>query len=223
MVPGWSWYPENDVPPNVVRDAGGLVYAAFRDPTEIATGRRAEGLLAALDPAAGGIRWTREGPVEVLAALEDGVLVQEGQAVAAISAGGAVRWTRPIPARQFVTARDTAVDGRRGRIYLGRRGVTPGITAIDAATGAAIWRTPPGDFARLLSVGRSGRVYAAIDRRGRQGVRGLRLASGGVAWERRTGLPAYDALELADGDVAVSAGVRYGPTTRDPLTVRVPG
>jgi outer membrane protein assembly factor BamB len=116
------------------------------------------------------------------------------------------------------------VDGGRGRIYLGRSGAgAPGVTAIDARTGAQLWRTRPGDRARLLSVGRGGRVYVAVDATGRRAVRGLRLATGATAWERRTSLPVRGARELAGGRVAASAGQQFGPTTSDRLTVLVPG
>jgi outer membrane protein assembly factor BamB len=97
------------------------------------------------------------------------------------------------------------------------------VTANDLATGVQAWRTRPSDRARLLSVGRGGRVYVAVDAAAGQGVRGLRLATGAAAWQLRTGLPVRDALELANGRVAVSAGRQYAPTRADRLTVLVPG
>ena len=68
-----------------------------------------------------------------------------------------------------------------------------------------------------------GRVYVAVDATGRRAVRGLRLATGATAWERRTSLPVRGARELAGGRVAVSAGQQFRPTTSDRLTVLVPG
>ena len=70
--PRWRWFPENGVPPMAVGDADGVVYAAFRFSVEIATGRVADGVLMALDPATRTILWQREGPEEALAALPVG-------------------------------------------------------------------------------------------------------------------------------------------------------
>jgi hypothetical protein len=228
--PRWFWYPESDVPAMVVQDAGGRVYAGYTFPVEVATRRQIPGLLMALDPATRAILWQREGPTQALAALPDGVLEAEGGAafgtggaVAAYSSDGTLLWRRGVPSGQRVAPRDTVVDARRGRIYVGRVDTTPGVTALDLATGAQRWKTRPSDRARLLSVGRSGRVYVAIGAAARRGVRGLRLATGVTAWQLRTGLPVRDALELAGGRVAVSAGIPFAPTTRDRLTVLVPG
>lgn len=221
--PRWFWYP-GDVPAMVVRDAGGVIYAAFALPVEIGTQRRLDGLLIAMDPVARTILWEREGPAEVLAALPSGVLAAEAGGVTAYGADGAVRWHRAVAARERVRPRDTIVDAARGRLYLGRTGSTaPGVTAIDLTTGAQVWKTRPSDAARLLSVGRSGRVYVAMDGRGRRAVRGLRSATGATAWQLRTGLPVNDALELGGGRVAVSAGTVFAPTSANRLTVVVPG
>jgi outer membrane protein assembly factor BamB len=144
--------------------------------------------------------------------------------VAAYEPDGTLRWSRPVPAAQRVTPRDTAVDPARGHVYLGRRGGGgPGVTALDAATGAQIWETRPSDRARLLSVGRGGRVYVAIDASGRRAVRALRFRTGVTAWERRTRLPVRGARELASGRVAVSAGNEFAPLPSDRLTVLIPG
>lgn len=226
----WNWYPDFGVPAMAVADASGRIYAGYAFPVEVGTRRQIPGLLMALDPATRTILWTREGPPEVLAALPSGVLVAEGGAsfgtggaVAAYAADGTVLWRRGVPAGQGVAPSTTLLDARRGRIYLGRVVSTPGVTAIDLATGAQAWKTRPSDRARLLSVGGGGRVYVAIDAKARQGVRGLRLATGATAWQLRTGLPVRDALELKNGRVAVSAGRQYAPTTADRLTVLAPG
>ncbi|MGE0026925.1 MAG: PQQ-binding-like beta-propeller repeat protein [Thermoleophilia bacterium] len=222
--PRWFWYPDSDVPAMVVRDAGGRIYGAFELPIEVATQRRLDGLLIAMDPVSRTIQWEREGPTQVLAALPSGVLAADADGVTAYGSDGAELWHRSVTTGQRVTPRSTIVDAARGRVYLGRAGGgAPGVTAVDLATGAQVWKTRPSDEARLLSVGRGGRVYVAIDARGRLAVRGLRLATGATAWQLRTNLAVYDALELAGGRVAVSAGNRFAPTTADRLTVRVPG
>jgi hypothetical protein len=218
----WAWAPEFEVPSMAVRDDAGLVYAAFpfarapgtQDPVD---------LLMAADPASRTIRWRRIGPEQALAALPSGVLAAGDGDVTAVGPDGGVLWRRGVAAGQRLTPRDTIVDARRGRAYLGRVDARPGVTAVDLATGAQLWKTRPSDRARLLSVGRGGRVYVAIDAPSRQGVRGLRLATGATAWRLRTGLPVRDALELAGGRVAVSAGRQYAPTTADRLTVLIPG
>ncbi|HMN97802.1 MAG TPA: PQQ-binding-like beta-propeller repeat protein [Miltoncostaeaceae bacterium] len=220
----WNWFPEFEVPPMAVRDAGSRIYAAFRFPTEVATQRRVPGLLIAIDPVTRTLLWEREGPGEALAGLPSGVLVAEDGGVTAYGADGTVRWRRGVPPHQAVAPGDTVVDAARGRLYLGRiRGGTPGVTSLDLATGAQLWKTRPSDQARLLSVGRGGRVYVAIDAAARRGVRALRLATGATAWGWRTSLPVLGARELPGGLVAVSAGQRYAPTRADRLTVLVPG
>jgi outer membrane protein assembly factor BamB len=219
----FRWTDDFDVPVMTVADGGGLVYAAFDLPVEAGTGTTRPGLLMAVDRATHAIRWTRIGPAEVLAALAPGVLVREGAGVAAYAPDGTLRWTRPVPAGQRTTPRDTGVDAVRGHVHLGRRGGQPGVTALDIATGAQVWETRPSDRARLLSVGRGGRVYVAIDAAGRRAVRALRFRTGATAWERRTRLPVRGARELASGRVAVSAGNEFAPMGSDRLTVLVPG
>lgn len=220
--PGWSWYPENDEPPMVVRDGAGGIYAAFAFARVPGTPQYVD-LLIAVDPVARTILWERQGPAGALAGLPDGVLVAEGDGVTAYDPGGAMRWHRALPGHGLAPAA-TGVDAVRGRVYVGGSVAgSSGVTAIDLATGAVRWATRPADRARLLSVGRGGRVYVAIDASGRRGVRALRFRDGATAWQRRTGLPVLDALELADGRVAVSAGRRYAPTRADRLTVLVPG
>ncbi len=218
--PGWGW--AGDVPPMAARDAAGIVYVAFADPARASGGEPAPGLLMAVDPSARAVLWTRLGPTEVLTGLDEGVLVSENGGITAVGPDGVARWARPLAAGQRVRPAEVVNDAPRGRVYVGRTGgARPGVTALDAATGAQAWRTRPADRARLLSVGRGGRVYVAVDRPGLRAVRAMRIA-GGVAWERRTRIPALSARELADGTVAVSAGARYGHGSDDRLTLLDP-
>jgi outer membrane protein assembly factor BamB len=203
-VPGYSWAAELDVAPVLVRDAAGLAYTAFDGPTDRSTGSPVPGLLVAVDPVARAVVWTRPGPDGVLAALRSGVLAREADRLVALRADGGVRWTRPV-AGGFVQADQVAYDERRDRLYIGRKGPHPGVTALEATTGAQLWRTSTRDRARLLSAGARGPVYVAIDTPGATAVRAIRL-SGATRWQRRTGRPVTGAAELADGTVAVSAG-----------------
>ncbi|MGE3140639.1 MAG: PQQ-binding-like beta-propeller repeat protein, partial [Thermoleophilia bacterium] len=215
-VPGWLWSDDFNVPPMTVRDRAGIVYTAFDRPRPEGAppGTAASGLLVAVDPVARRILWTIEGPSQALTGLTSGVLVAEPGGVAAYRADGTVAWRRVVPEGQRVVPTSVVHDPARGRVYLGRVAVTlrseVGVTAVSAATGARAWRTRPSDRARLLSVGRGGRVYVAIDRAGHRSVRGLRLANATTAWERRTSLPVQSARELLNGTVAVSAGGQYG-------------
>lgn len=215
--PAYRWTPEFSVPPIVVRDAAGRIYTAFGPGTDAATGVAQGGRLIAVDPATHAILWGRAGPGQVLTALGSGVLAARGQGIVAFGPDGAERWSRPVPAVGGGVAPSTTVyDAARGRVYVGRSG--SGVTALVATTGAQVWRTRPSDRARLLSVGRGGRVYLAIDPPGRRAVRAVRLTDGRTVWQRRTSLPVRGALELADGTVAVSAGNLFAPTTADRLT-----
>jgi len=222
----YGWRDEFDVPPMTVRDGAGVVYAAFVAPTERATGRRLlhSGLLMAVDPTTHAILWTRVGPTQVLTGLGSGVLVNEAGGISAIGADGGVRWSRGLSARQRVVPAQAVYDAARGRVYIGRISGAdpPGVTALVASTGAQVWRTTPRDRASLLSVGRGGRVYLAIDSPGRRAARGVRLADGRTVWELRTNLPVLGARELVNGTVAVSAGTPYAPSRADRLTLLDP-
>ncbi len=204
------------MPPVTVRDASGLVYAAFSRPQDAATGATLPGLLLAVDPARRAIVWTRIGPDQVLAGLPSGVLVADGARTLAIAPDGAVRWSRPFA----TTADRVIVDARRGRIYAGSAfRSAPVVRALSLRTGATAWRTRAGDRARLLSVGRGGRVYVALDAAGRRAVRGLRLATGATAWQRRTSLPVLGARELAGGAVAIAAGNQFAGSSGGRMTL----
>ncbi len=215
-VTGWLWEDDFNVPQMTVRDATGIVYTAFSHPRRESAPQAVgpTGLLVAVDPAARRILWTVEGPQEALTGLSSGVLVSEPGGVAAYRADGSVAWRRAVPDGQGVSPSSVVHDPARGRLYLGRpavtRGAQQGVTALTAATGAQVWRTRPADRARLLSVGRGGRVYLAIDRTGAMAVRGVRLTDAATVWERRTSSRVESAQELVNGTVAVSAGTPYG-------------
>ena len=220
-VPGLSWLDESGVPPVVARDLAGLAYAAFERPTDLATGTVPAGRLVAVDPATRTIAWSRTGPSAVLTALRSGVLASEGAGLVALRADGSVLWTRPIAAGQTVSAADVAYDARRDRVYVGRRGRHPGVTALDGATGAQLWRTATRDRARLLSAGARGHVYVAVDTPGATAIRAIRL-SGARRWQRRTGRLVTGAAELANGTVAVSAGSGFPAPGTGILTILDP-
>ncbi len=214
-VPGYLWLGESA--PMTVRDAAGVVYAAFITPTPIREPRGASvpGILVAMDPVARRILWVVEGPATALTGLTSGVLVEQDGGLAAYRPDGTVAWRRAIPAGEVVTPRTVVHDPARGRLYVGRLRPSPGaggqgVTALDPATGAQRWRTVPGDRARLLSVGRGGRVYLAIGRPDRLAVRAVRAADGAAVWQRGTRLRAQSARELVNGTVAVSAGDPLG-------------
>ena len=219
----YEWQDDFDVPPMTVRDGAGVVYAAFSAPLDRASGNRLSGLLMAVDPDARTILWTRIGPVQALTALGSGVLVGRDGGIAAIGPGGADRWTRPLPPGQRVSPAGAIFDAARDRLHISRSGGgAPGVTALVASTGAQAWRTRPRDRARLLSVGRGGRVYLAVDATARRAIRGVRFADGSTAWQRRTSQEVRGARELADGTVAVSAGARFSSGSADRLTLLDP-
>lgn len=219
----FRWSPSRlGVPPMAVDDSGGIVYAAFGGVAEVATGGGLPGVLMAVDPVAKAALWTRTGPRQVLTGLTSGVLTWEAGCIetdcprldgrlVAFDASGGIRWTRPLAG--WASAPGTAFDAARDRIYLGGDRFR-GVMALDAATGDLTWRTRTRDRADLLSVGRSGRVYVAIHRPGREAVRALRLTDGSTLWERRTRMPVLGAHELPNGSVAVSAGIVNTATGR---------
>ncbi|MGD9694650.1 MAG: PQQ-binding-like beta-propeller repeat protein [Thermoleophilia bacterium] len=207
------WQDEFNVPPMVVADRSGRVYVALRDARDAATGTPLPGVVIAVDTAAPGVAWTRLGPSRMLAGLDSGALATDGSAVASLDADGALRWSRAIAAGQAVTPATVAVDPVRQRLYLGRIAAAgrpaAGVTAVDAATGAQLWRTADGDRAALLSTGPSGRVYVALTAPARRAVRAI-AADGRPAWTLRSRLPVTGAAELRTGLVAVSAGSQPG-------------
>ena len=221
---GYRWMPALDEPPVVGRDGAGLIYAAFGQGTDVATGATQPGRLIAVDPVTRAILWSRTGQFEVLTALGTGMLAARAAGLVALGPDGSVLWSRPLPVAQTVAPVGTVYDAARDRLYIRRSGGgSPGVTALVAGTGAQVWRTRPSDRARLLSVGPGGRVYLAIDAPARRAVRAVRFADGRVVWQRRTRLPVRGARELANGMVAVSAGANpFSTTPADRLTLLDP-
>lgn len=223
VEPGLEWVPENAVPPMTVADGTGRIHAGLAFGRDPGTGVAERGRIIAIDPASRAIAWRVVGPYEALVPLRAGVVAAEEGGIVALGPDGARRWARGLPAGQRVAPAATVYDAARDRLYVGRLGTsTPGVSAIDAATGRQLWRTRPRDRARLLSVGRGGRVYLAIDAPGRRAVRGVAFRTGRTVWQRRTRLPVQGARELADGTVAVSAGFRYAAGRSDRLTLLDP-
>ena len=216
----------------VARDSAGTLYSALSTgypPTADGFGQQLPGRLFAVDPASQTRLWWQPGSYEVLTGLDDGVLaVRDKSTLVAFSSSGLEVWSRPLAGWPVTVsdevygseeARSPTVifDRDRNRLYVGRFDGAPGVMALAASTGALVWRSRPADRARLLSVGRSGRAYLAVNAPKRRGVRAVRIA-GGAAWERRTAEPVRGARELADGTVAVSSGLEFGVKKYTPTT-----
>lgn len=190
-----------------VADGAGTAYVAL-PAGRTAAGAPAPARLIAVDAATGAFRWRVEGAFVLTAGLAAGVLVREGDALAAYSPQGRRTWELAgVPVDPPWT---TEVDARRGRAYLGEgspadvRGARS-VIAIDTVTGRVVWRTRPADRATLLSVGPSGRVYVATERRGFPAVRAISPSGRGL-WSRPVGGAATGAAETADGRVGLAAG-----------------
>ncbi len=210
-VPGYIWVNPFSLAPATAVDGDGIVYVAFAGRHPIPTGTSGvqvrPGLLVAVDPVARRIVWTAVGPLDVLAGLGSGVLVRTDEGFAAYRGDGTVAWRQSLPPGEVVVG--AAIhDPVRGRVYVGRSresgDTRRGVTAFDAATGRQLWRTAPVLDATLMSVGRGGRVYLAIERPDKTSVRAVRGADGGAVWQRRTALPVWSVQELLNGTVAVS-------------------
>lgn len=212
----YLWQDEFGVAQMTVRDGTGLIHAAFAAPRDAVGGGTLPGVLLTVDPVARAIVATRVGPTQVLAALPAGVLVAEAGRIVALSPDGSERWSRPFTTRPS----QVLVDAARDRVYVGPAfdGV-PVVRALSLSTGATLWRTATADRARLMSVGRGGRVYLAIDAPGRRAARGVRLANGSTAWQHRTAQPVLGVRELVNGTVAISAGSAYAGSSGGRMTI----
>ncbi len=219
---GWQTLVEGDEPPMIVRDGAGLVYAAL-SPAIAPSGAPAPGLLMAMDPVTRTVVWSLAGPTQVLAGLPSGVVVAADGGVGVVGADGAWRWHRRIPTYGArITPGATAADPARGRLYVGREGGGRRlVTALDLADGVVVWETPASLRARLLSVGRGGRIYLSIGRPRQLAVRAVRFRDARTVWERRTPAPVMSARELRNGTVAVSFGFGFRPR-EDRLTLLDP-
>jgi hypothetical protein len=191
-------------PDLVVADAAGTAYSAHDvGPWDPATGSFTPGALIVLDAATGALRWRMSGVFRPLAALEDGVLVDTRSELVALGADGLQRWSSPLFASDYTDPSHVLVDAPRHRVYVGTANRAAPLTAFDSRTGAVLWRTDPLDRAGLLSVGRSGRVYVAVDRDGVGSLRAVGL-DGSVRWELPTATAMAGAAELPDGTVALT-------------------
>ncbi|WP_217921621.1 hypothetical protein [Miltoncostaea oceani] len=219
--PALEVYFGSDAPPVVVRDGAGIVYSAssVAEPVDA----RSAGRLFALDPASRTLLWQRTGWYQPLAGLRSGLVAYRDGGVAGVGPDGTESWWRALPANEGTEPSAVAVDLLRDRLYVGSAGPTSAsVAAFVGSTGVQLWRTAPEDRSRLLSVGRSGRVYVSIGAAGRRGMRAARLSDGTTVWEKRTRLAVRGAVELRNGMVAVSAGGGWRGPLRDRLTLLDP-
>ena len=197
--PNFSWLPESDAPPLVVRDGSGIVYTGFGAGTDTTTKAAAPARMIAVDSATGAFRW-RQLDAEPLAALASGVVAKTAAGLTAYDGAGTVRWTSPVTGGAVADDVTSAAHTGPARVYATTK---TGVVALDAATGAEAWRTAVADDARLLSIAPSGRLYVAVDRAGRTGLRAISPAGAGV-WQLDTATRVMGARELADGTVALT-------------------
>jgi len=194
--------------------------------------------LYALDRATGAMRWTYEGNDEVTSASGvalNGSTVYASGGTRYLSAidirTGALRWRADLGERPFSPL---VVNGR---VYVGaKRRVDPDddfgflgighLWALDAETGAVLWRTlignpeipnlggvvaRPGLFGNVLVVAGSAGHIVGLDRE-----------TGAVLWEQHRANEAYHAGIVAALDsVAVVAGITSAVLGLDPLTGRI--
>lgn len=210
-----------EAPPVVVRDGAGIAYTAFFAYEPVGT--LETGRLFALDPASRRLLWQRTGWYQPLAGLRSGLVAYRDGGIAGVGPDGTESWWRALPANEGTEPSAVAVDLLRDRLYVGSAGPTSAsVAAFVGSTGVQLWRTAPEDRSRLLSVGRSGRVYVSIGAAARRGMRAARLSDGTTVWEKRTRLAVRGAAELRNGMVAVSAGGGWRGPLRDRLTLLDP-
>lgn len=200
------WFPEDDVPPPVVRDGAGTVYVAMGD---AARGSTTPERMLAVEGATGALRWRFPGlrpvaglPAGVVAASETGSGGPR-DGLTAVGADGTPLWTSPLAGA--VTA-----DGGTNAVYVQSGG---SIVSLDATTGAERWRTAATETVNLLSVGTTGVVLAAVSRQGFTGLRAIG-ADGRGRWTYDTATPVVGARELPDGSVVLSAASGTESTTQ---------
>lgn len=182
-----------DDPPRVVRDARGRIYTAMQ-PVPETGGTTASGslTLVALSPS-GAELWRRADAGAPLAALHDGVVVNEAGVLRVLDPDGAVRWSRDVGTRHGTIH----ADPRRGVFYavLPRfRGVA--VLALSLDDGAIRWRSSAHRFG---SIGRAGIVYL-------RDLRGVRAVGpdGRLRWRFRTTGPPSSVAEMHDRTVVVA-------------------
>ncbi|MDX6554044.1 MAG: PQQ-like domain [Miltoncostaeaceae bacterium] len=229
VEPDFTFFPDFGVPPLVAMDDASTVYTSYGQGTiPGGHGQIASARLIAVDAGTGALRWRVQESLSVVAALADGVLARAQEGLVAFNADGTRRWTVAPPAGGAGSLPGILVDRRHGRIYLqvgSRR--TARAVALDARTGAVLWRTAPADLARLLSVTDAGLLLVATQRDGLPALRAIGPEGRG-RWQFRTLTRVAGAAGLSDGTVALTQGggpgagllVRIDPSRRDPAPRR---
>lgn len=194
--------------PGTVRPAGWRPWRTVLrgDPTVLAyaddTLYAAGGVVTAVDPANGAVRWVSP-PVPRLARLDaagGAVYGHDGDRLLAFDAAtGGPRWAYQVRGTPIVAG---------GLVLVGTRGE---LLALDAVSGQRRWRYAPGAELRGLAVPGDGRAYlATADRR----VRAVAIGTGDETW--RLDLPQSGGPATAP---AVSAGVLFMATSDGPWAV----
>jgi outer membrane protein assembly factor BamB len=159
--------------------------------------------LFALDPATGGVRWKFSTPTQIFStpAVADGVVyfhARNDHVYAVAAKDGALLWKTPAPSPQdefsvFADMVKSSPAVAKGRVIVG---IDRDLVALDARTGAPLWRaaTGRGVHSSPLVVGRT--VYVGSNDRN---VYGFDLETGGKVWSFPTG-----------GKVSVSPAVGEG-------------
>jgi len=204
--PSRTWSISHDflVPPLTLRDASGAVYTSLGAGSEPA-GTPVPQQMIALNETTGTLRW-QVADARPVASFASGVLAQRsGVGLVRYAADGTVRWTNPAWSAQHVVR--AYVDEARGRVYISasRLDATHYVAALNAETGADLWRTRPTDRAAVLSVGSNGLVYVSINRSGRYALRAIGPEGRG-RWQWDTTMPVAGAHGLIDGTVVASTG-----------------
>lgn len=147
--------------------------------------------LYALDPRTGALRWKFPTPTQIYAtpAVADGVVyvhARNDHVYALSAADGALRWKTPAPSPQdqFTALADMVKSSpavARGKVLVG---MDQDLVALDARTGAQLWRaaTGRGVHSSPLVVGQT--VYVGSDDRS---VYAFDLATGKKTWSFATG------------------------------------
>lgn len=208
----WSIRADEGVPP-IVLASPTTVYTSLGPHRYTGQHLIAQQLIA-LNLSDGALRW-RVFDATPLAVLGASVIGETAAGLALYADDGTVRWAASLPANVFVSR--VLVDEAHGRVYVsliriigGRRSEVFELVALDAATGAELWRSKPVERARPLSVGSNGLVYAGVDRSGRHALVAIGL-DGKRRWQFDTTTRVEGARLLSDGTVVVStSGLEVG-------------
>ncbi|WP_030624903.1 protein kinase domain-containing protein [Streptomyces sclerotialus] len=140
-----------------------------------------DGVLRALGATDGKERWrARVGAAVLLASDPEAVyvLTEDGRLRAVSTESRSARWTVPAPGRMTTKAPGRAVAGKDSRLVLS--GPHGDVTALDTATGRAVWREPGQAAHALAPAVHDGTVYL-----GGRTLRALRLTDGDEQWSRK--------------------------------------